>query len=504
MDPSQNSKAAVIEQKEIRCSGRTYLCMHYHKSRTSTPPHYVPIMAHPFHPPVRGTTDNLVEYQEGIDRVVRAGIDDGYTRVLIICKDHEGADVIKLRRPFDDSSDAEEDRLGVLCVRFTYEFKAPTKDHERCLRLKHQYAALQQLRKRFGDNCEAVANSEGSDDKEIVRDYLAYTLEEIQVRVDHPLRVIYIPGIARSTGEEYCERYLRHNRGRTGSMHTSSWVEDYDLYRTLLEAWARRRLIPSIKYPAGWGRWLGKEYGRTMARWGPLCDLHGVQAPRHNPDSGELKARQQFSSKGLPSQLWGTLIVNLSHDTEELHPEDDDFKDKSHEKITVINLLIRHFGRDREAVVTNEGPEYHESVREYHARTLQQCLELVDHKLRILYIHRVHKEDGEGFCNRDLTEHRRLLHGLRKSAWVDSFDLLRILFQAWAAHHEPLFFLDTQGEMEPMPTPAEDDTAKIEGAFAMLSTASTRMTGDNSTTTSDVEDFSTTNKEHKNKWQRTG
>ncbi len=121
------------------------------------------------------------------------------------------------------------------------------------------------------------------------------------------------------------------------------------------------------------------------------------------------------------------MVVKFTDDSEERHRDNPDFEDKSQHKAIVIQLLIRQFGRDREAVITNEGPEYHESVCEYHAYTLQECLERVDYKLRIQYIHRMYREEGECFCERYLTKHHRLIHGLRRSAWVDSYDLLLTL-----------------------------------------------------------------------------
>ena len=135
-------------------------------------------------------------------------------------------------------------------------------------------------------------------------------------------------------------------------------------------------------------------------------------------------------------------MLKFYDDSEERHRDDPDFVDKSQHKATVIQLLIRQFGRDRKAVITNEGPEYHESVREYHAYTLQECLERVDYKLRILYIHRMYREDGEGFCERYLTELHGLIHGLRKSVWVDTYDLLLTLSRVWAQRQEPVVLRD--------------------------------------------------------------
>ena len=64
-------------------------------------------------------------------------------------------------------------------------------------------------------------------------------------------------------------------------------------------------------------------------------------------------------------------------------------------------LIIRQFGRDCEAVVSNEGPEYGGIIRDYHPYTLQECLERVDYGLRVLYIHQMYREEGdfESFCN---------------------------------------------------------------------------------------------------------
>ena len=126
----------------------------------------------------------------------------------------------------------------------------------------------------------------------------------------------------------------------------------------------------------------------------------------------------------------------------------------------------------------------------------------------ILYIHRIHREEGEGFCEDFLTEHHRRLHGLRRSAWVDSYDLLRILLQEWARQHEPLFFLDTQGEVELSSVPAGDDSANIVRTLATIAlrdTTATHMTGDTFPTMSDVDYNNTTDDDYiKTKWQRTG
>lgn len=450
-----------------------------------------------------------VEWQEDTDRLVQAGFDDGYTKVVIVGREYGGTDVINLRRPDDCSGDAEEDRLGVLCVRFYYDVEEPTSDYERIIRHDHQRAVLQQLRKQFGDHHEAVASNEGGASTEIVRDYRAYTLKECQDIVKYLLRVVYIPGITRSSGQKYYEKHLRYHRWRTGGLHNSYWVEDYDLYRTLREVWARYQNIPSTKYPAGWGKWLGEEYGRTMARDRPSVGSHGLQVRGHTTDGSEVKASQQLPGTVLPRLLWGTLVVNLSHDTEELHLEDPDFEDRSQHKRQVIQLLILQFGRDRDVLITNEGPEFPESVREYQACTLHECLDRVDYRVRVLYIHRIHKEEGEGFCKHCLAKYPpRFLHGLRKSAWVDSYDLLRILLREWARQHEPLYFLDTQGEMELSSVPTGGDPANIASTLAACSlqeTASTVMTGDANSAMSDVDDNDTTNDEYyKTKWQRIG
>jgi hypothetical protein len=79
----------------------------------------------------------------------------------------------------------------------------------------------------------------------------------------------------------------------------------------------------------------------------------------------------------------------------------------------MIQLLIRQFGRDPEAVVSNEGPEYGEILRNYHTYTLQECLEHVDYGLRVLYIHRLYREEGGGFCECHLTQHLWRIEGLR-------------------------------------------------------------------------------------------
>jgi hypothetical protein len=63
----------------------------------------------------------------------------------------------------------------------------------------------------------------------------------------------------------------------------SCWVEDYNLYRTLREAWARRRNTPSTRYPAGWGRWRGEEYARSIAGEGPMFDTQGDRASNSAP-----------------------------------------------------------------------------------------------------------------------------------------------------------------------------------------------------------------------------
>jgi hypothetical protein len=112
------------------------------------------------------------------------------------------------------------------------------------------------LMKQFGRAHEAVASNEGPEYGEIVRDYHPYTLQECHDRIKYELRVIFIPGPPKSVGQEFCERHLHHYY---------CWVEDYDLYRTLREAWARRKNTPSTKYPAGWGKWSGKEYARSLS-----------------------------------------------------------------------------------------------------------------------------------------------------------------------------------------------------------------------------------------------
>jgi hypothetical protein len=219
-----------------------------------------------------------------------------------------------------------------------------------------------------------------------------------------------------------------------------------------------------------------------------------VRVIGHNSDGSEIIALHQPSRRGPPGRIWGTLVVKFYDDSEERHRDDPDFEDKSQHKSIVIQLLIRQFGRDREAVITNKGPEYHESEHKYRAYTLQECLKHVDHRLRILYIHRMYKEEGEGFCKRDLTEHHRRIHGLRKSEWVDSYDLLSTLCRAWAQRQEPVVLRDvnpsgwgrwcgeasarwnagerpllvTQEDTEPSPAPADEEpgVTSNENAYA--------------------------------------
>jgi hypothetical protein len=71
----------------------------------------------------------------------------------------------------------------------------------------------------------------------------------------------------------------------------------------------------------------------------------------------------------------------------------------------MIQLLIRQFGRDREAILSNEGLEYGEILCDYHTYTLQECLERVDYGLRVLYIHRLYREEDEDFYERHLRQH---------------------------------------------------------------------------------------------------
>ena len=71
-------------------------------------------------------------------------------------------------------------------------------------------------------------------------------------------------GPTRSVGQEFCERRLHRYNWPAGGLQHSVWVEDYDLYRTLREAWAHRRNTPSTRYPAGWGTWRGEEYARSL------------------------------------------------------------------------------------------------------------------------------------------------------------------------------------------------------------------------------------------------
>ena len=189
-----------------------------------------------------------------------------------------------------------------------------------------------------------------------------------------------------------------------------------------------------------------EELDRLLQRARELgfTNVPNVRVLGHNTDGSEVIALDYPRGRRPPPgrTIWGTLVLKFYDDSEERHRDDPDFVDKSQHKAIVIQLLIRQFGRDREVVITNEGPEYHESVREYHAYTLQECLERVDYKLRILYIHRMYREDGEGFCERYLTELHGLIHGLRKSVWVDSYDLLLTLSRVWAQRQEPVVLRD--------------------------------------------------------------
>ena len=216
-------------------------------------------MAHPY---LLGTTNSIDLFQEDMDFLVQSYINEGFTKIVIVDRDIEGTDIINWRRPDDVALDDEEDRLGVLCVRFNNE--VPTSDFERTKRLNHQKAVIKMLMKQFGQAYEAVASNEGPEHGEIVRDYHPFTLKECHDRIDYGLRVIFIPGPTRSVGQEFCERRLHHYNWPAGGLQHSVWVEDYDLYRTLREAWARRRNTPSTRYPAGWGTWRGEEYARSL------------------------------------------------------------------------------------------------------------------------------------------------------------------------------------------------------------------------------------------------
>ena len=63
-------------------------------------------------------------------------------------------------------------------------------------------------------------------------------------------------------------------------------------------------------------------------------------------------------------------MVKFTHNTEEPQRDHPDFEERSQHQAVVIQLLIHQFGRDREAVVLNEGPEYGEILRDYHTYTL--------------------------------------------------------------------------------------------------------------------------------------
>ena len=129
-----------------------------------------------------------------------------------------------------------------------------------------------------------------------------------------------------------------------------------------------------------------------------------VRVIGHDSDGSPVIALHQPRRQAPPGEIWGTLVVKFTHNTEEPHRDHPDFEERSQHQAFVIQLLIRQFGRDREAVVSNEGPEYGEILRDYHTYTLQECLERVDYGLRILFIHRLYREEGEGFCERHLIQ----------------------------------------------------------------------------------------------------
>ena len=193
----------------------------------------------------------------------------------------------------------------------------------------------------------------------------------------------------------------------------------------------------------------------------------------HNSDGSEVIALHQPRRRGPPGRIWGTLVVNFTHYTEEPHRDHPDLEERIQHQTVVIELLIRQFGRDRKAVVRNEGPEYVEFLRNYHPYTLQECLERVDYKLRFLYIHQLYREEGESFCQRHLTQNLWRIEGLRLSSWVDNYDLLQIMCQAWAQRQEPVVLRDVnpggwgrwrgghpQGNREPSPAPADEETSE--------------------------------------------
>jgi hypothetical protein len=221
-------------------------------------------MAHPY---FLRNTNSIDLSQEDMDGfLVQAAIDEGYTKIVIVDRDIEGMDIINWQLPDDVDGDDEEDRLGVLCVYFSYSYEEPSSDFERIMRLDHQKAVIKMLIKQFGQAHKAVANNEGSEYGEIVRDYHRFTLQECHDLIDYELRVIFIPGPPKSVGQEFCKRHHHCYYWRTRCLQNSSyWVEDYDLYRTLRKAWARHRNTPSTKYPAGWGKWRGEEYARSLS-----------------------------------------------------------------------------------------------------------------------------------------------------------------------------------------------------------------------------------------------
>jgi hypothetical protein len=79
-------------------------------------------MAHPY---FLGTTNSINLYQEDMDGLVQAAIDDGFTKILIVDGEIDGMDIINWRPPDNVSGDAKEDRLGVLCVFFSYNNNEP-------------------------------------------------------------------------------------------------------------------------------------------------------------------------------------------------------------------------------------------------------------------------------------------------------------------------------------------------------------------------------------------
>ena len=133
-------------------------------------------MAHPY---ILGTTNSIDLFQEDMDFLVQAYIDEGFTKIVIVERDIEGTDIINWQLPDDVDGDDEEDRLGVLCV------EEPTSDYERIMRLDHQKAVIKMLMKQFGRAHEAVASNEGPEYGEIVRDYHPYTLQECHDRIEY-------------------------------------------------------------------------------------------------------------------------------------------------------------------------------------------------------------------------------------------------------------------------------------------------------------------------------